>query len=147
MSITGNNLPVYANNTQNDVVSITGSAGALASDLNGVIVYTAGSNGSRIYNVLLSTTDTSADNIFLYIKTNGGSICPIGQINIPASSGNLSSKVCIDALSAANIAGLPFDEAQKPYIELAPNASLKISLVASPGTGSLIYASAIGADY
>jgi hypothetical protein len=146
MSLQGNNLPVYAVSPQNSVGSLSGSSlGTLGADTNGQTIYTAGANGSRVYGLFLSTTSTAAVNIFLYIK-NSAAICPIGQINVPLSSGNVASTPCVDGLAAANCPGLAYDGTGKPYVELAPNAVLKMSLVAAITTGTL-YAAAIGADY
>jgi hypothetical protein len=151
MSIQGNNLPVYATSPQNYSGSLSGSSlGTLGADTNGTVVYTAGANGSRVYGLFLSSNDTAANNIFLYIKATINSTTyysPISQLNIPINAGNVASTPCVDALSPTNTPGLPFDGTGKPYIELAPNATLKVSLVAATTTGKTVYIAAMGADY
>ena len=148
MSLTGNNMPVYATNPQNSGGSITNGtgAGAFGADTNGVTVYTAGSNGSRVYGLLLSSNDTSANNVYLYIK-NGSNIYPVGQINVPIGSGSTASTSCVDAISPTNCPGLPFDGTGKPYIELASGSTLKISVIAAVTATKTLFAASIGADY
>ncbi len=149
MSLQGNNLPVYATVPQNNGGSITNSTGSgvLGTDTNGVAIYTAGANGSRVYGLFLATTDTVADNIFLYIKVGTSIILPIGQINVPAGAGNIANTACVDGISSVNCPGLPFDGTGKPYIELAANAVLKISANGAISTGKTLFASTIGSDY
>lgn len=148
MSITGNSMPIYATATQNSGISIVNATGAgtLGSDANGVTIYTAGASGSRVYSLMLSTTDTAANNVFLYIKS-GANVYPVGQINVPINSGNIASTPCVDGLNSTSCPGLPFDGTGKPYIELAANATLKMSVIAAVTAAKTLYASALGADY
>lgn len=143
-------MPVYAVTPQNNggqIVTSTGT-GTLGSNTGGIAIYTAGANGSRVYSLILSTTDTTTggNNVFLYIL-NGSTVLPIGQINVPISSGNIASTPAVDALNSANCPGLPFDGTGKPYIELTASAVLKFSVIAAVGSGKTLFATAIGADY
>jgi hypothetical protein len=145
--------PVYATNAQNvfgSIVNGTG-AGTLGSDTNGISIYTAGANGSRVFSLILSTTDTAANNVLLYIKNGAGSVCPVALIVVPAYSGILNGTSvaipCVDGLASANAPGLSFDGTGKPYIELAPSAILKFAVIAAVTATKTLYATAIGADY
>jgi hypothetical protein len=149
-SLQANNMPVYATTPQNNGGSLNNASGAgtLGSDTNGTTIYTAGTNGSRVYGVFFATTDTTAggNNVFLYIK-NGSTVYPIGQINVPVSSGNVASTPCVDGISPINCPGLPFDGTGKPYIELASGSTLKMSVIAAVAATKTLYCSTIGADY
>ncbi len=146
MSLQGNNIPVFATNPQNSGGTLAAAtAGSLGSNTNGVTLYTAGSNGSRVYGLFLSTNDV-ANSVFLYIY-NGSTAFPIGFIAVPATAGDLANTPCVDALSPANCPGLPFDGTGKPYVELATGCTLKMAAFANVTAAKSIFGSSMGADY
>jgi len=147
-TLQGNSLQVFANTPQNSGGSIgsTGGTGTFGSDTNGIAIYTAGTNGSRVTDVFFSTNLGGAQpSVFLYIL-NGSTVYPLTILTIPAQAGSVASTPCMDALSVVNCPGLPLDSTGKPYIDLAPNSVLKFSTITSLGA-STINASTIGLDY
>jgi len=100
MSVTPNSVitPQSVNNGTGNITNSTG-AGTLGSDTNGVAIYTAGANGSRVTGLIFSTSDTAANDVFLYVYS-GATVIPIGQINVPLSSGNIASTPCVDGLNS-----------------------------------------------
>jgi hypothetical protein len=139
-----NNILTFDNIAHNKgVLLASANKGNLGSDTNGVVIYTAGTYGSRVYSLFFSTSDNTDDNIYLYIL-NGSTVYPIGNIHVPANSGNSASILPVNAFDPSNCPGLPLNDTGKPYIELAPNSALK-----AVGNGSLtaVYVSAVGADF
>ncbi len=147
MSLQGNNLPIYANNPTVNVGTLTNAngAGTLGVDSGGVAIYTAGTNGSRVYSALLSYTTTVSLSFFLYI-VNSGNVYPIGHVTIP-SAGVGNGSAAFDALSVAHCVGLPLDMTGKPYVELAPGSVLKISCASTIDLTQTLYTNTIGSDY
>jgi hypothetical protein len=77
------------------------SAGALGADTNGVSIHTF-TNDGLLHSVQISSDDTAAVNVFLYLKT-GSTYIPLGIINVPASSGNSGSVGSVDGLAGSGV--------------------------------------------
>lgn len=152
MSLTSK--PAFANKPFNAVGSGTAiSAGSLGSDTNGVTVYTAPNTGaytigSRIDHLVISTDDTTAVNVYIYIL-DGSTVIPLGIVNVPIQSGDLSTVASVDALSGigVTILGSKLDASGKRYIDLKAGALLKFAVKASMTAAKKLYVSASGADY
>lgn len=147
MALTAGQIPVLANVPNSGVAVITGTTiGTLGSDTNGVIAYTAGSLGGRVYSLTGVTNSTVTVNTFVYIL-RGSTVIPVGLVNIPVSSGNtLAAKLNVDYLDGVNIVGLPQDNTGKRYIPLQGSDKLKVSTLINIASGSA-WVSAHGADY
>jgi hypothetical protein len=147
MGLTAGQIPVLANVPNSGVGVVTGTTiGALGSDTNGVLVYTAGSLGGRVYALTGVTNSTVTVNTFVYIL-RGSTVIPVGLVNIPLSSGNtLAVRYNVDYLDGVNILGLPLDNTGKRYIPLQGGDKLKVSTLINIASGSA-WVSAHGADY
>jgi hypothetical protein len=148
MSLSANQIPKYA------ITPITGvavlnaaTAGTLGSSANTQTVYTAPSDGARIYSLIASTDDTVAVNLFVQIMKSNGNVVPIAQVNVPLSSGNIASTLMVDCLSPAVAVGLPIDNVGKRYVELAGGDAIIVSTVANMTSAKKCYVSAQGASY
>lgn len=139
----------FTNKLNNGVgVLSAATAGALNSDTNGQVIYTAFTYGGRVESLVISSTDTSAVNCFIYIL-NGATVKPLGIVNVPAASGNNASLSNIDALlgTGITIQGLPLDVTGKPYIPLMAGDILKFSCLGTMTAAKICVATALGADY
>lgn len=89
--------PIFSQTIKNGVVQI------LPADTTTLkTIFTAGSDGAALNNLMIHSTDTSAKDVILYV-TFGGIDIPIGTISIPANSGNTNSLPMVSALSHANL--------------------------------------------
>jgi hypothetical protein len=149
MALTAGQIPVLANVPNSGIAQLTGTTiGTLGSDTNGVAIYTAGALGGRVYSLTGVTSSTTAGgvNVYIYIL-KGGSVLPIGLVNIPLSSGNTAAvKFNVDFLDGVNILGLPLDNTGKRYIPLLGGDILKAATIANVTVGSA-WLTAHGADY
>jgi hypothetical protein len=147
MALTNGQIPVLANVPNSGVAVITGTTiGTLGSDTNGVVGYTAGSLGGRVYSLTAVTNSAVTVNTYVYIL-RGAQVVPVGLVNIPVSSGNtLAAKFNVDYLDGINITGLPLDNTGKRYIPLQGGDRLKFSTIINIASGSA-WISAHGADY
>ncbi len=110
---------------------------------------TAGVNGSRVTSVILATTDTAANNVFLVLDPAGAgtSMGIIGQVNVPISAGTAASVLTVDGLSSTVSVGLPIDNNGKRFLHLAPNDKLRIGVVGNMTAAKVLFASAQYENY
>ena len=149
MALNANQIPIYAITPKTAVANLNAaSAGALGTTTNAVTVVTAGANGSRVYSLIASTTDTAAVNLYIQIVDTGGTVVrPIGQVNVPLRSGDTASTLMVDCLDPIIVKGLPVDNTGKRYIELGATETLRVSTVANMTAAKNCYVSAQYADY
>lgn len=149
MSLNANQIPVYSITPRTSVADLNAaSAGALGSTSNAVTCFSASASGSRVYSLIATTTDTVAVNLFLQIVgSDGTTVKPIGQINVPANSGNIASTLVVDCLNSTVVVGLPIDNTGKRYVELGASETLRVSVVANMTATKHCYVTAQGADY
>jgi hypothetical protein len=144
-----NQIPVYAITPKTSVGSITNGTGigSLGSDTNGVAIFTASSTvGSRISSLIFTSNDTAARDFFVYIL-NGSTVCPIGQIHVPLTSGDAASVLPINGLDPTVMVGLQRDNNGNPYIELQASCVLKFSAIVAVTSAKTVYATAQSQDY
>lgn len=149
MGLANNEKPKYVVTPKTGVgILNAATAGALGSNTNGVAIFTASASGSRVSSLMISTDDTAAVNVFLYILgSDGTTVKPIGIINVPLSSGNAANVLAINGLNPNVIPGLPLDNTGKPYIELGASEVLKMSCLANMTAAKKLYATSQGGDY
>ncbi len=147
--LTAGQIPKVANvpNGGVGVVAASLNIAALGADANGADVYTAGSQGGRIYSLVGSTNDTVTSNIFVWLL-DGAVVKPLGLVNVPLSSGNtLAAKFAVDFLDGVNLPGMPIDNTGKRYIALKPNEKLRVGSLAGLTAAKSTWVTAQGADY
>jgi hypothetical protein len=145
--LTVGQIPLQANVPNEGMGKIVGSSNTvtLGTSANSVAMYTAGLSGGRIYSLIGSTDDTTAVNVMLFTLT-GSTVSPIGLVNIPISSGNVSGTAAVGML--ASLAGLPLDEQGNRYIPMMPSEVLRGGALANlSATGKSCWVSAKGSDY
>ena len=88
-------------------------------------LYTGGADGSRIENIIISSTDTSARDLVFYI-TVGGTDYQICTVSCPINSGNTNAIFPLNLFQNVAFQGLCFDPNGNRYLYLDANATLKV---------------------
>lgn len=93
-------------------------------------IYTAGANGARVLGIGATTSDTSANDVNLYIQVGGsGTVYNIGGKRVPIASG--------DAVASTIAAVQLLDTGQIPF--LLPDGTLQL------GAGDVLQAGVVAA--
>jgi hypothetical protein len=148
MAILVRDKPVFYNVVNVDVGSGTAiTAGTLGSNTNGVTCFTAGAYGSICESIVISTDDTAAVNVWLYIY-RGTTVIPLGIVNVPLRSGDLGTVANVDALvgSGISLIGLPVNAQGKRYIPLEASDLIKFTVLANMTALKSLYVTCIGFD-
>jgi|SRR6185312_439615 len=109
-------------------------------------LYTAGTNGSKIENIIATNTDTTAAYGIQLSITTGATTYLLGTINVPLSSGNTT---VVPAVSLINSTNLPTakDSNGNPYIYLASGSVLKVNSLTTVNAGKIIAITCNGGDF
>lgn len=147
------NMPKYATviNSGSAVLG-TGSStvGATALGVDGIAadakaIYTAGAYGGIVDYIALSTDDTTAVNVRLYVLNSDSSIEVIGIVPVPIQSGDLGTALNVDAFASLN--GCSLDEKYHKIIRLKAGAQLKIAVKAAMTANKKLFGMARGLDF
>jgi hypothetical protein len=120
-----------------------------SSTTNLINVLTAGANGARVTGLIASTTDTSANDLFIVVNRAGagGTLGIVGQVHVAASSGTIASTPSVDLLASVNTPGLPVDNNGKPFIHLQAGDVLYIGVVANMTAAKTLFIDAQYENY
>jgi hypothetical protein len=110
------------------------------------LCFTAGSNDSDVKAILVTSNDTAAINLSLYI-TRGGVDYLLGCVNIPIAAGTNGTVPGIDLLAAAGMAGLPLDTVGKRYIPMKTGDTLKVGPIVTMTAAKTCTVSVFAQDY
>ena len=129
------NRPIFPDSIQNAALDIENADGTTAQDL-----LTAGTNGCRINNISVTSTDTAAKDLIINYN-DGTTDYAIARITIPLGAGTDGSTVPVSLLNATDMPFLGEDlayylmGADKITIaaQAAVTAATKISVVATYG--------------
>lgn len=135
------NQPIYPQTIVSAVAQIQNSDGTTLKTL-----FTAGANGSRIENILVSSTDTTNRDLMFYV-TVGGTDYLLATIQCPLTSGNSNTVGPLFALSNTLFIGLNTDPNGNKYIYLANGAVLKAKAGSTVTSGRVIQFLIQGGDY
>ena len=139
------NMPKYATVLNGGVgVLSAASAGAINADTNGVVCYTAGAYGGIIESLIVSSTDTAAVNLIVYML-DGATVHHLAVVNVPIASGTNGTAANVDILNA--IQGLPVNSQFKKYIPLRANMTLKVAVLAAMTANKILIAKTTGVDF
>lgn len=131
-------LPAGANNQS---VTITSADTTVAK-----LLFTAGANDSDVKSIIVTSNDTAAINLALYVTRSAVDYL-LGTINIPISAGTTGSVVSVDLINTTSIPGLALDSAAKAYLPLKTGDTLKVGPIVTMTAGKTCYVSAFGQDY
>lgn len=103
-------------------------------------------NGSDVKAILVTSTDTSARDLQLFI-TRSSVDYSIGTVTIPITAGTVGTTPAIDLLNSTGMAGLPLDSVGKRYIPMAAGDTLRVAPTTTITTAKQIVVSVLGQDY
>lgn len=126
--------------------AVSGESGTSVTNL--VTVYTAGSNDAVVKSLVVTSSDSSARTLNIYIN-NGTYDYLLAAITIPATSGGASggTTVNVDILGSQYFLGLPFDQSGKPVLPLQTGYVLKAGVQVAVTAAKTVTVSAIVEEY
>lgn len=111
-----------------------------------VTAYTGGTNGSKIENWLISSTDTTTRDLQVSF-TIAAATNLVTTINIPVNSGNTNAIPCINMLTQTQLPGLARDSNGNPYLYIASGTTLQISSTTTVTAAKVITSIVQAGDY
>lgn len=114
-------------------------------------IVTAGTNGTKVELLSVTSTDTAAKDIQLWIN-DGTTSALLGTASIIATSGFINSAPAISLFNALNTSGQPlimstFDSNGNKYLYLKTGWSLKVGTTANVTAAKTIYVTAQYTDF
>lgn len=91
-------------------------------------IYTASANDAVLKSLNVTSTDTAAMNVALYVN-DGTADRLLGTINVPALSGFNGTAPAVDMLNGTQIPGLAFDQNGKRILSLKAGAIVKVAVL------------------
>ena len=113
-------------------------------------IYTAGSSGSKIVAINVSTDDGSATHVLNLTLTRSATDYIIGSYTLPVNSGTDGSAASIDLLRGGPntlIPGLPLDNDGQRYLFLESGDTLRMTFATALTASKRINVVTIGADF
>lgn len=99
-----------------------------------VTVYTASTNDAVLKSIIVTSTDTSAVNLQVFVD-DGTTVGLLGTVRIPAASGTDGATASVDLLNSSLLPGLPMDMNGRRILPLQAGYILKVApLVAITAT-------------
>jgi hypothetical protein len=95
-------------------------------------IFTAGADDSRIYAILISSTDTSDRTLQLYLS-DGTTSFELRRLTISASAGTSVTVPIVSGLSGLD---LPFDSQGNRYMPIRRNFQLRANVIGTAVTSS-----------
>lgn len=146
MAVTANSLvtPQTPKITPQNFVQGTDSAGTYKT------IYTAGSNGSKIVGINVTTDDGSATHVLTLVLTRSATDYVLGAYTLPVNSGTDGSAATVDLLAGGPstlIKGLPFDNDGQRYLFLESGDTLRLTFATALTASKRINVLTIGADF
>ena len=130
MTFTPNVFPTMLNQPLKGLAQILNATGTAQ-----VTIVTAGGNGSKVLNLVASSTDTAAQTIAVSLVRSSTTYL-LSTTSVPASSGNASGTAPVDLL--AIIPNLPRDQDGQPYLFLNSGDTLVVNSAAAITSGKTI---------
>ena len=139
MSVTP--TPVFPQTIKNGVVQIQNSD---ASNLK--TIYTAGTNGSAVENLTVSSTDTASRDLQLSFLV-GGTTYILGTLSIPANSGFTNAVPSVAILFSTQFPHMSVDANGNCYLYLASGTTLQAKTLTTVTTAKIISIICQAGDY
>lgn len=110
-------------------------------------IYTAAADGSRVNNLLITSTDTAAKDVQLVLTVSAVDYV-LGTITIPANTGFTAAVVSLNMFQHAGLVNvLNQDNNGNKYLDLESGAILKIKALTTVTAAKIINIVAQVADY
>jgi hypothetical protein len=108
---------------------------------------TGGANGTKIVNITVASTDTSARDVQFGITT-GGTFFPIGTVTIPITAGTIAATAAINLMATTLAPSLPLDSDGNPFILLSSASdTLQVKSLTTVTAAKELDITAFGADF
>ena len=91
-------------------------------------IVTAGTDGTLVNELLVSSTDTSARDLQLYVTISAVDYL-LGTVSIPANSGNTNALPTIGVFDGNQISSLQIDNSGHRFLQLGSGAVLKAKVL------------------
>jgi hypothetical protein len=124
--------PIFPQAIRNAVQAIANADGTTIKTL-----VTAGANGSRIYAISITSTDTAARDLNLYVAISGTNYL-IGTVSVPVNAGNTNAIMTVDLLRSAQLPFLAFDVMGNRVLDLASGSSLAVGATTTVTTAKQV---------
>ncbi len=112
-----------------------------------VSLVAGGTNGTKVEAINVTTTDTSADSLYLVLY-NGTNYFILGYFNIPAGAGSTSTSTpSVGLLNNSQLAGLSFDSAGNKYLYIPNGSTLYVGVSTAVTSAKYLAAVAVGANF
>lgn len=109
-------------------------------------VFTAGSNGSKLELLTVSSTDTSDRDINIFV-TRAATNYLISTVKIPLSSGNTNALPAIDIMKSVQIPALTFDANGNKYLYLKSGDTLTVATTTTVTAAKTVTILSQGGDF
>jgi hypothetical protein len=139
--MTGTATPIFPQTVKNYVQQIQNSDGTTIKTL-----AAGGANGSKIEVINITSTDTSARDIALYMLVSAVSYL-LTTISIPITAGSVNNVISVDILRNAQFPALTFDNNGNKYIYVANGSTLQIAALTTVTSTKAIQIFAQGGDF
>lgn len=106
----------------------------------------AGTNGTKIDALLVTSNDTANRDLVLY-ATISATNYPLGIVQIPLTAGTVNSVPTVDVLRSAQIPGLAYDAFGNKILYLASGTTLSVAAGTTVTTAKQLTIFAQGADF
>jgi hypothetical protein len=98
---------------------------------------TAGADGTIVSRILVTSTDTSAKDLALYVTISAVDYL-IGTVAIPANSGFTNAVPTVGLFDATQIPSLQIDNNGNKYLQLGTGAVLKVKVLTAVTAAKII---------
>lgn len=140
--MSGTIYPIFPQKVQAWAVQLTNAIGTTITQL-----MAAGTSGSIIESLNVSLTDTTANNILVYLQDGSAVNHLLAEIAIPLSSGNTGAVAAVDLLRGGLMPGLPVDANGNYTIYVPSGFKLMVGASAAPASGKIMDVVAMGVDF
>lgn len=130
MTFTPNVFPTMLNQPLKGLAQILNATGTAQ-----VTVITAGGNGSKVLNLVASSTDTAAQTIAVSLVRSSTTYL-LATTSVAANSGNAGGTAPVDLL--AIVPNLPHDQDGQPYLFLNSGDTLVVNSAAAVTSGKTV---------
>lgn len=132
--------PIFPNSIRSEAIEMDNADGTTLLDL-----FTAGSSGSRVDKIAITSDDTTAVDLDLYLH-DGTSAFQIGSINVPVGAGTVAGATPAVAVSFLNQTALPF-LGEDLALHLETGCKLQIGAQVAITAAKVVHVAVFGGDY
>ena len=144
--------PVFTQVPQTKAAALLSTTGAFtfaansSSTTNLVALYAAGTNGSTIESIFVSSTDTSARDLILILQIASVNYV-LTTIAIPLNSGFTNAVIPVDLFRNSQVPGLSFDVSGNRQLILPASSTLYVGTLTAVTSAKQISVLASGGDF